>query len=112
MSPQPSPTNLILAPGNVDPEEMIQETKKGMFIEETIGEWLSNPISGNLNATVTHGYLIENGELTTPVKGIVIAGNFYEILKDGIELIGNDLRNSSQNYSPTVKLSEITIAGK
>jgi len=112
MPPQSSPSNLILNPKTVSPEEMIQETKKGVFIEETIGEWLSNPVSGNLNATITHGYFIENGELTKPIKGVVISGNFYELLKNGIELVGNDLRNSMQNYSPTVKLSKITIAGK
>ena len=112
MPPQPQPTNLMLKPGNTRPEEMIQETKRGIFIDETIGEWLSNPVSGNLNATITHGYLIENGELTKPIKGVVISGNFYEILKNRVELIGNDLRNNMQNYSPTVKLSEITIAGK
>ncbi|UCE44065.1 MAG: TldD/PmbA family protein, partial [Candidatus Bathyarchaeota archaeon] len=112
MNPQPSPSNLILKPGETSPEEIIQETRKGIYIEETIGEWLSNPVSGNLNATVTHGYLIENGELAKPVKGVVISGNFYEILKDGIAIIGNDLRNSGQNYSPTVKLSQLTVAGK
>jgi len=45
-------------------------------------------------------------------KTNIPCGNFYEILKDRIELIGNDLRNNMQNYSPTVKLKEITIAGK
>jgi PmbA protein len=110
--PQPLPSNLILSEGTASPEEMVQETKRGIFIEETIGEWLSNPVSGNLNATITHGYLIENGELTKPIKGVVISGNFYEILKSGIELLGSDLRNNMQNYSPTVKLSNITIAGK
>jgi len=47
-----------------------------------------------------------------PIKGVVISGNFYEILKDGIELLGNDLRNSMQNYSPTVKLAKLTVTGK
>jgi PmbA protein len=112
MPPQPFPSNLVLKEGTTSPEEMIQETKRGIFIEETIGEWLSNPVSGNLNATITHGYLIENGELAKPIKGVVISGNFYEILKSGIELLGSDLRNNMQNYSPTVKLSNITIAGK
>lgn len=112
INPQPSPNNLILKPGETSPEEIIRGTKKGIYIEETIGEWLSNPISGNLNATITHGYLVENGELTEPVKGVVISGNFYELLKKGIEIIGNDLRNSMQNYSPTVKLTQLTIAGK
>lgn len=112
MNPQPSPNNLILKPGEASPEEMTRGTKKGIYIEETIGEWLSNPVSGNLNATITHGYLVENGELTEPIKGVVISGNFYELLKNGIEIIGNDVRNSMQNYSPTVKLTQVTIAGK
>jgi PmbA protein len=93
-------------------EEIIRETKHGIFIEETIGEWLSNPVSGNLNATVTHGYCVENGELSEPIKGVVISGNFYELLKKGIESVGDDLRNSSENYSPTVKLAELTFAGE
>lgn len=112
MAPQPLPNNLILNPGKASSEEMIQETKKGIYIEETIGEWLSNPVSGNLNATVTHGYLVENGELAEPIKGVVISGNFYEVLRNGIEMIGNDLRNREQFYSPTVKLTQLTIAGE
>ncbi len=110
--PQPSPTNLILEPGEASPEEIIRGTKHGIYVVETIGEWLSNPVSGNLNATITHGYLIEKGELKQPVKGVVISGNFYDILKGKIELVGEDLRNSGENYSPTVKVTELTIAGK
>lgn len=112
MKPQPSPNNFILKPGEASTGDIIRGTKKGIYIEETIGEWLSNPVSGNLNATVTHGYMVENGELTEPIKGVVISGNFYELFKSGIEIIGNDVRNSMQNYSPTVKLTQLTIAGK
>lgn len=112
MTPQPSPNNLILRPGEASLEEIVNETKHGLYIVDTIGEWLSNPVSGNLNATVTHGYLVENGELTEPVKGVVISGIFYEILKNGIEIMGKDLKNSMQNYSPTVKLTQLTIAGE
>lgn len=112
VNPQPSPTNLILKAGRTAPEEIIRDTKKGVFVEETIGGWLSNPVSGNLNATISHGYLIENGELTEPLKGAVISGNFYELLKNGIEIVGNDLRNSAHCYSPTVKLTKLTLAGQ
>lgn len=112
MNPQPLPNNLILKIGGASPEEIIRETKRGIFIEETIGEWLSNPVSGNLNATISHGYLVEKGELTKPIKGAVVSADFYELLKDGIEIIGNDLRNSERNYSPTVKITQLTIAGK
>ena len=109
---QTLPNNLVLKTGDASYEEIIRETKHGIYIEETIGEWLSNPVSGNLNATVTHGYLVENGELTKPIKGVVISGNFYELLKKGIESVGKDLRNSAENYSPTVKITELTVAGE
>ncbi len=111
-APQPFPSNLILSPGTVDANDIIRETKKGIYVLETIGEWLSDPISGKLSATVTHGYIIENGQFTQPIKGMVFSGNFYEILTNKIETIGNDSVNSAQFYSPTVKVSELTIAGK
>jgi PmbA protein len=117
MKPQPFPSNLVFRRGKAVLEEMIRETKMGLYVDQTIGEWLSNPVSGNLNATVTHGFLIENGEQTLPVNGVVLAGNFHELLRGGVELIGNDVRSNvalggASVYSPTVKLAELTVAGK
>ena len=65
-----------------------------------------------MNATVTHGLLIENGELTQPVKNVIIAGNFFEILKDKIDDIGSDITNNNHMYCPSIKVSEMSIAGK
>jgi len=110
--PKPAPTNLLLEKGAAGVEEIIQDTRRGLYVDETIGEWLSNPVSGNLNATVTHGYLVEDGELTQPVKGVVLAGNFHELLMDGFEILGDDLGNSGGFYSPTVKFSKLTVAGE
>jgi len=61
---------------------------------------------------VTHGFLIENGEFTQPVNNVIIAGNFFEILKDKIDTIGSDVTNNNHLYSPAIKISEMTIAGK
>jgi len=112
LKPSPAPTNLVLKPGDMKAEEMIRETKRGIYVDTTIGEWLSNPVSGNLNATISHGYLVKDGELKEPIKGVVISGNFYELLRKGMECVGKDLRNSAENYSPTVKLAEVTVAGE
>ncbi len=109
--PLPRPSNLVFQQGEAKVEEVIEETKSGLYVVETIGHWLSNPISGNLNATVTHGYLIENGELAQPVKGVVLSGDFYAVLKDGIDIIADDIRNTSNSYAPTVRVKELTIAG-
>jgi PmbA protein len=109
---EPSPTNLLLKPGDAALEEMIQETRRGLYVEETIGEWLSNPVSGLLNATVTHGCLIEDGELTRPVKGVVLTGDFHQLLKRGIDLIGRDQANAAGGYSPSIKARSLTVAGE
>lgn len=112
VKPQPLPSNLMLKKGETHPDEIVRETKNGIYVDTTIGEWLSNPVSGNLNATITHGYLVKNGELKEPVKGVVVSGNFYELLRKGVGSIGKDLANSAEVYSPTVKLVEVTVAGE
>ncbi|MFW9922303.1 MAG: TldD/PmbA family protein [Candidatus Thorarchaeota archaeon] len=111
-APGPTTNNFILKAGSISREEMIRDTKQGILIEDTIGEWLSRPESGELNATITHGYLIENGELTKPITNVVISGNYFDILMNKIEAFGNDSNNAGKVYSPTIKISELTIAGK
>jgi len=113
--PRPGINNFVLMPKRGTIDTMIEETQEGFYVEGTIGERLSDPVSGILNATVTHGYLIKKGELADPVKGVVISGNFYDIIKQGIKVIGKDLDNADNmpmTYSPTVKIGELTIAGK
>ena len=110
--PRPMISNLILANGDRDFDEVVSETKRGLLIESTIGEWLSNPTSGQLNATVTHGQLIENGEYAQSVRNVILSGNFWEAIKTNIEAICNDSRNSGNLYSPSVKFSELVVAGK
>ncbi|MHA1213338.1 MAG: TldD/PmbA family protein [Candidatus Heimdallarchaeota archaeon] len=110
--PKPSLNNLVVKPGTTSLEDMIKDTKKGFLIDRTIGQWLSRPASGELNATVTHGYLIENGELTQPVNNVILAGNFFDIMKNKLETIGKDVDNSNFIYTPSIKVSEMTIAGK
>ncbi|MGQ9596137.1 MAG: TldD/PmbA family protein [Thermoproteota archaeon] len=111
-SPRPSPHHLFIKPGSATLEEMIRETKNGIFVARTIGQWLSNPISGHMNATITHAYMVRNGELTEPVKNGVISGDFYETFKDGLEVIGNDIKQSSGVSTPSLKFRNILIASK
>ena len=109
-APTPAPNNLILKVGDCSFDELISDVKEGIYIVTTIGEWLSNPVSGQLNATVTHGYLIKNGELTQPIGGFSISSNFYELIRSKVELLGKDLENYGSSYSPPVKVSEIIVA--
>jgi PmbA protein len=109
--PTPSVNNLILTPGTVKLEELISDTRQGLYIHEVIGDWLSNPISGDLSATVTNGYLIEQGEVTHAVKGVIVSTNFFTLIQDDASLIADDIENSGSTYAPTVKMENITIIG-
>jgi len=110
-TPSPAPTNFLLKPGEAKLDELIEETRDGILVLTTIGEWLSNPMSGALNATVTNGMLVRNGELSDPVKGVIVSGNFFDIIRTDIDLIGNDTRNDGNFYSPSVRVKEMSIAG-
>lgn len=110
--PEPAPNNLMLSPGDYTYEEMIQETRRGLLVVDTIGAWLSNPVSGQLNATVTQGMLIEDGEEAAPVKGVIISGDFWDMIRESVAAVGRDVDHSFSNYSPTIKLKDVTVAGK
>ncbi|MEM0014645.1 MAG: metallopeptidase TldD-related protein [Zestosphaera sp.] len=109
--PVPQPHHLHLQPGKASLEELISEVRKGVLVMNTIGEWLSNPVSGHLNATITHAYVVSNGELVKPVGNGVITANIYELLKDGLEEIGSDVRPSYGVSTPSLKFSRVRIAG-
>jgi PmbA protein len=53
---------------------------------------------------------VEKGEIAYPVSEITISGNLGHIL-NSIEIIGNDLEFRSPIAGPTIKISELTIAG-
>ncbi len=108
-APTPAPNNLAMAIGNKPLDAMIGETKRGLYVDEVIGLWLSNPISGNLSATATNAYLIEDGALTQPVKGMLLSGNFFEMLSTGIDFIGSDLDHDGSAYSPSVRVMGLTL---
>ncbi len=110
--PSPGPNHLVIAPGDSSLDEMIKSTKSGLYVLTTIGEWLSNPVSGNLNATITNAYLIENGEIREAVNGGVISANFYDVLEKGLALIGKEVENRYRVSSPPVLIKSVRVAGE
>lgn len=109
--PMPSSNNLFLQPGRAKREELL-DVRRGLYLVETIGGWLSNPISGDLSATATNAFLIEDGELTKPVKGVIVSGNFFDILCNEVDLIADDVQNLGSTYSPSVRISKMVITGE
>ena len=101
-------TNFYLAPGSASPEQIIGTVKRGLYVTELIGFGI-NLVTGDYSRGAV-GFWIENGELTYPVEEITIAGNLKDMWL-GVEMIGNDLVFRGRVASPTLKISEMTVAG-
>jgi len=108
-APTVGTTNLNLEPGTHTPEEIIRSVKRGLYVTELIGFGV-NGVTGDYSRGAG-GMWIENGELAYPVQEITIAGNLKDMFMV-IEMIGNDLRWRSAVVAPTLKISEMAIAGE
>ena len=110
--PQPAPNCLILQPGDWRFGELLADTREGLYVVETIGEWLSDPVRGFLNANVTHGYLIEGGELTRPVSGVMISSRFFEAMRGPMDAFCRELEEYEGYYAPAVRIRSVVASGK
>ena len=104
-------------------QDLISEVKKGVYVDKfangevKIGE-------GDFTFYVNHGYLIENGRLTMPVKDINIIGNGPRALADIVAVAG-DLKIDDGTWTcgkeqsvavscgiPSVLINNLTVGGE
>lgn len=120
--PMPRMTNTFIDNGEYDPQEIIANTKHGIFIKSMSGGQ-ADIAKGDFVFNAKEAYLIEDGKLTAPLKGATVAGNGPEVLKE-IDMVGNDLaldpgigmcgKGQSARVSvgqPTVRLPKVMVAG-
>lgn len=107
--PEVGITNFFIEPGNVNPEELIKDVKNGFYVTEVMGLHTANPISGDFSLGAA-GLWVENGTFTRPVRGVALAGNLVELLKN-IEEVGNDLQFFGSKGAPTIKISKMSVSG-
>ena len=69
-------------------DEIIAATPRGFYAKSLAGGQVE-PASGNFVFGVAEGYLIENGRLTTPLRGATLVGNGIDILMQ-IDMIAGD----------------------
>ncbi len=107
-NPSVGPTNFYLAPGTKTAQDIIKTVKQGLYVTDLIGFGI-NMVTGDYSRGAS-GFWIEGGELAYPVEEITIAGNLKDMFA-GIEMIGSDLVLRGRIASPTVKITEMMVAG-
>jgi TldD protein len=121
--PMPRMTNTFMLPGESAPEDIIRSVKRGLYAV-SFGGGQVDITNGKFVFSASEAYLIEDGQVTTPVKGATLIGSGPEILKK-VSMVGNDMKldegigtcgKDGQSVPvgvglPTIKVDEITVGG-
>ena len=121
--PMPRMTNTAMLAGGHTRAEMIASTKKGLYCAN-FGGGQVDITSGKFVFQCTEAYLIEDGRLTTPVKGATLIGDGPSALTR-VTMIGDDFDfdpgigvcgKSGQSVpvgvgQPSLKITGLTVGG-
>lgn len=85
-------SNTYLQPGDNTFEELLEDIPNGIYLKGSRGGQVDTG-KGIFQFNAAEGYIIENGELKTPLRDVSLSGNILETLKN-IDAIGNDFKLS------------------
>ena len=110
--PAPSPSAFIIAPGDTSFDEMVNDIKEGLIIEQLMGAGQGNILGGDFSGNVLLGYKVESGKIVGRVKDTMVSGNVYQVLKE-ITAIGSDAKwVGSFLQTPHLYCPSLSVASK
>ncbi len=119
--PIPRMTNTYILPGDDDPDEIIRQTPRGLYAK-SLGGGQVNPVTGEFVFGVVEGYLLENGQITTPVRGANLVGDGPSVIA-AVDALGSDFEVKEGtcgkegqgvpvgNGAPTLRIARMTVGG-
>jgi TldD protein len=121
--PMPRMTNTAMAGGSDKLEDMIASTKRGLYCA-TLGGGQVDIVNGKFVFQCTEAYLIEDGKVTSPVKGATLIGDGPSALTR-VTMIGDDFAfdpgigvcgKNGQGVpvgvgQPSLKITGLTVGG-
>ena len=110
-TPNIEPTNFQFASGTITPNELLAEVNDGLIIYYLQGAHSSNPISGEFSVVATPAWKIKKGEIIHSTRGVMLAGNIFEVLKN-TSAIANNERKIGQLISPWILVDNVRVIGK
>lgn len=91
--------NLTLEGPRVAQAKLLEGIRRGVLVHDAMGAHTANVASGDFAVSCSTLFAIENGEVTRPLKGAMVSGNFPEALAH-LEAAGRDVRALSGAFSP------------
>lgn len=115
-------TNTFISNGTDEPDDIVGSTESGVYVAQ-LGGGQVNTATGDFVFGMTEAYLIENGEITEPIREGNLIGNGPEVLTR-IDALGNDFSMGSPGTcgkdgqgvpvgdgTPTLRVTSLTIGG-
>jgi PmbA protein len=110
-TPSIEATNFHITPGNKTPDQLISEVDDGLIIYYLQGAHSSNPVSGEFSVVATPAWKIRKGEITHATRGVMLAGNIFEALKN-VSIVANNERKMGQLIAPWILVENVRVIGK
>ena len=121
--PMPRMTNTYMLAGQDAPEDIIRSVKHGVYAVN-FGGGQVDITNGKFVFSASEAYLIEDGQITAPIKGATLIGNGPDVLTR-VSMVGNDLKldegvgtcgKDGQAVPvgvgiPTIKIDRLTVGG-
>jgi len=121
--PMPRMTNTFMLAGQDDPADIIKSVPRGLYAVN-FGGGQVDITNGKFVFSTSEAYLIENGQVTRPVKGATLIGNGPDALTR-VSRVGHDLKmdegvgtcgKDGQSVPvgvglPTIRIDGITVGG-
>jgi PmbA protein len=104
-------TNFHIMPGNKTPDQLMSEVDNGLIIYYLQGAHSSNPISGDFSIVATPAWKISKGEIKHATRGVMLAGNIFQVLKN-ITATANNQRQMGQLIAPWILVENVKVIGK
>lgn len=119
--PSLQPSNIVVKPGNMSLNEMIETTKEGIYVEQFSAAH-SDSLTTSFGSEIRNAYLIEKGELSTPLKGGQISGFLLDSqeaegekttgLINRVSGITREFRLARRCITPYIRFEGVQVSGK
>lgn len=107
----PIPQNMFMKPGNTSIDEMIASTKKGILVTRFHYCNIIHPIQTMITGMTRDGtFLIENGEITVPLKNLRFTDGILCRLSN-VEMISKETYRQTMSVVPAIKVKGFRFTG-
>jgi len=108
-------SNFYIKPGRKTLDELIREVDHGILVDTF--SWLSpDYVTGKFSSEIRTGYYIDKGEISKPIKGGLVTGNFFDLIKNISGISNKSVITSGgtvlAGVCPYIRFEDVQIAGK